>query len=330
MYELVTRPEDLIQTGYVLDGPDAPRPLSAAEAANVLRSDTLGWVHLRAEHPDAPGWIVENLSYLDPTIIDALVAEETRPRVTRVGNGLIVILRGINTIEGEDPEDMVSIRLWIDPCRIVSLSRRRVRAVEDLVHMLELGQGPQDSAEFLVRLIERLVQRIEGFWRTLEDEADDMEEEVLDGGGNELRGRLAELRRRSIILRRYLQPQRDALRNVQLDHPQWLESNDLRGLAEELDAIERVVEDADAMRERMALVRDELAGKLSERLNRNMYLISILSALFLPLGFLTGLLGINVGGLPGANAPDAFWIVCGGLAVAVLLQLAILRRMRWI
>ncbi|MBN9890315.1 zinc transporter ZntB [Salipiger abyssi] len=330
MQELAPRFDDAIETGFALNGAGRGTALSPAEAPALLRGDDLGWVHLRAHHPDTPAWIVENLSYLDPTIIDALVAEETRPRVTRLGEGLIVILRGINTVTGEDPEDMVSVRLWIDQRRIVSLSRRPVRAIEDIAAELAAGHGPEDCAGFLVSLVERLTYRIEFFWAGIDDEADELEEAVLDGAGGELRGRLVELRRRAIILRRYLQPQRDALRALQAAHPVWLEADDLRHLAEELDALERVVEDADAMRERMALVRDELAGQQSERLNRNMYMISILSALFLPLGFLTGLFGINVAGMPGAAYPGAFWIFVGGLAVVVTLQLAILRRLRWI
>ncbi|WP_237220202.1 zinc transporter ZntB [Salipiger sp. CCB-MM3] len=330
MQNLVPRPADLIETGFVLDGPTAGRRLTPAEAPEVLRSETLGWVHLKASHADAPGWIVDNLSYLDPTIIDALVAEETRPRITRIGDGLIVILRGINTIEGDDPEDMVSIRLWIDQQRIVSLSRRKVRAVDDIAQALELGGGPKDCAEFLSLLVERLTYRIESFWRGIEEEADQLEEDVLEETHDAMRQQLVELRRRAIILRRYLLPQRDALKVLQTSHPDWLEADDLRQMEEELDAIERVVEDADAMRERMALVRDELAGQLSDRLNRNMYMLSVLSALFLPLGFLTGLFGINVAGMPGAGEPMAFWMFCGGLAVVVGLQLLILRRLRWI
>ena len=88
--------------------------------------------------------------------------------------------------------------------------------------------------------------------------------------------------------------------------------------------------DMAAMRERMALVRDELNGQASERLNRNMYLLSILSAVFLPLGFLTGLFGINVAGLPGTGEPLAFWFFVGALVIVAALQLAVLRRMRWI
>ncbi|MAE91789.1 MAG: zinc transporter ZntB [Pelagibaca sp.] len=330
MNELVPRTDDVIQSAYVLAGNRHSLTLSAAEVSVVLRSDELGWVHLRAQHPDTPAWIVENLSYLDPTIIDALVAEETRPRVTRVGDGLIVILRGINTIEGQDPEDMVSVRLWIDPYRIVSLARRKVRAIEEIATELDHGRGPCDCAEFLVTLVERLTQRIERHWNGIDDLADDLEEAVLDEAGPEVRATLVDLRRQAIILRRYLQPQRDALRALQTGQPAWLESDDQRHLAEELDALERVVEDADAMRERMALVRDELNGQASERLNRNMYLLSILSAVFLPLGFLTGLFGINVAGLPGTGEPLAFWFFVGALVIVAALQLAVLRRMRWI
>ncbi|MDO6588012.1 zinc transporter ZntB [Salipiger sp. 1_MG-2023] len=330
MRALVPSPDDVIETGFILAGNRHGQSLAPSEACDILRSDTLGWVHLRAQHPDTPGWIIENLSYLDPTIIDALVAEETRPRVTRVGDGLIVILRGINTIDGEDPEDMVSVRLWIDPQRIISLSRRRVRAISDIADELRRGHGPDDCASFLVDLVERLTQRIENFWRGIDDEADDLEEAVLTEAAPEIRPRLADLRRRAIILRRYLQPQRDALRGLQPAHPFWLEADDLRHLAEEVDALERVVEDADAMRDRMALVRDEIASQLSDKLNRNMYLLSILSALFLPLGFLTGLFGINVAGMPGAQDGDAFWIFIGALVVVVAAQLAILRKLKWI
>ena len=324
-------PDSLVASAHVLNGPEAGRRLGSDEIPGYLEADTLAWVHLRAQNSDAPDWITTHLSYLDPSIVDALVAEETRPRVTRVGEGLIVILRGINMNEGADPEDMVSIRLWVDPHRIISLSRRRLRAVEDIAEELDQGEGPRDAAEFLVRLIVRLNFRIERFWQGLEEEADKVEEQVLGPSPpSGLRHQLVDLRRQAIILRRYLQPQRDAMRVFHNRPPVWLGPENLRALDEELDALERVVEDADAIRERLALVRDELAGQLSDRLNRNMYRLSILSALFLPLGFLTGLFGINVAGMPGAETGGAFWLFCGGLLAVFVGQLAILRKLRWI
>ena len=69
------------------------------------------------------------------------------------------------------------------------------------------------------------------------------------------------------------------------------------------------------MRERAAVIQEELAGRLAEQMNKRMYMLSMVAAVFLPLGFLTGLLGINFGGIPGAGNPLGFeWVI--GVLVA--------------
>ena len=86
----------------------------------------------------------------------------------------------------------------------------------------------------------------------------------------------------------------------------------------------------DAVRERAAVTQEELLSRLSEQLNQRMYVLSIVAAVFLPLGFLTGLLGINVGGIPGADNAQAFWIFSGLLLIAVVIQLLVFRWKKWL
>ena len=69
---------------------------------------------------------------------------------------------------------------------------------------------------------------------------------------------------------------------------------------------------------------------MAERMNRNMYVLTIVAAIFLPLGLLTGLLGINVGGIPGSDNPLAFLIVCALIVGVGVLEYALLRLLRWI
>ncbi|MGB2009788.1 MAG: CorA family divalent cation transporter, partial [Cycloclasticus pugetii] len=87
--------------------------------------------------------------------------------------------------------------------------------------------------------------------------------------------------------------------------------------------------DLDTIRERAQIVKDELVTGLSDRLNKNMYMLSVVAAIFLPLGFLTGLLGINVGGIPGANNEAAFWIFMGILALIILAQVWLFKKLKW-
>jgi zinc transporter len=77
-------------------------------------------------------------------------------------------------------------------------------------------------------------------------------------------------------------------------------------LREEADRVVRYVEDLDSARERAAVTQEELVNRVSEQINSRTYVLSVAAAIFLPLGFLTGLFGINVGGIALAENPSGF------------------------
>ncbi|OWU84336.1 magnesium transporter [Oceanicola sp. 22II-s10i] len=319
-----------LMLAHALDGDTPGARLDEARAVNVLRDDTLGWAHLSADHPDTPGWIAENLGYLDEAVIEALTASATRSRAMRIGNGILVILRGVNTNEGRDPEDMVSVRVWADANRIVTLSRQRVKALGDISDMLAAGDGPTTAGEFLSLLAARLNARLEPLVAQLDIETDALEPRVVGTPDHTLRQQIVAMRLQVIELRRHSAPQKGALEDMEQSDLPFFDEGDRLHIAETRQSLTRQLENLDEMRDSLAVLRDELSGQLSDRLNRHMYFLSIISAIFLPLGFLTGLLGINVGGVPGAGSPDAFWLFCAMLAVIIALQIAILRFMRWL
>ncbi len=110
----------------------------------------------------------------------------------------------------------------------------------------------------------------------------------------------------------------------------WLTEAHKMRLREIDDQLKRFVEDLDADREQASVMHDRIADRLSEQISRNMYLISVIAAIFLPLEFLTGLLGVNVAGVPGQDNPWSFVLVVIGLAGVAGLILLTFRRLRWL
>ena len=64
-------------------------------------------------------------------------------------------------------------------------------------------------------------------------------------------------------------------------------------------------------------------------MNTRMYVLSVVAAIFLPLGFLTGLLGINVGGIPGTENPWAFLIFSLLIVGILVVQMLWLKYKKW-
>ena len=95
------------------------------------------------------------------------------------------------------------------------------------------------------------------------------------------------------------------------------------------DRTTRYVEDLDAIRDRATVTQEELNSSLTEQMNKTMYVLSIVAGIFLPLGLLTGLLGINVGGIPGTENEWAFTVFCVLLLIIAGLQVWLFRHKKW-
>jgi zinc transporter len=110
----------------------------------------------------------------------------------------------------------------------------------------------------------------------------------------------------------------------------WLDESNRIRLREVYDMLIRHIEDLDEARDRAAVTQEQLVNSLSEQMNKKMYILSIVAAIFLPLGFLTGLLGINVGGIPGAESKLGFLVFVLLLSAVVVFQIWLFRKKKWL
>lgn len=287
------------------------------------------WIALNRHSPDTRSWL--NGSGLPKLAVSALLAEETRPRLLHVGGGMVINLRGVNLNPGAAPEDMVSVRLWLDRNRAISVQLRPLRAVLDTERQLEKGiLSPQSVGAFVASLVSSLIDRMEPVIREYAEKIDHLEEESIETAGAELRLRLGRIRRDAIILRRYIAPQRDLLLSLSADQNAPFDDRDRLDLRENADRVTRFVEELDAVRDRASVVNDQLVDKRAEEMNRNMLLLSVVAAIFLPLSFITGLLGVNVAGIPGASSPYAFATLVGLMLILALGLVTYFRRKKWL
>jgi zinc transporter len=297
--------------------------------SGVAAPGTILWAHLERDDPRAEEWLAER-SGVDAVVVEALLAEETRPRTTVHGDGVLINFRGVNLNPDSVPEDMVSIRIWADANQVISSRLRPLRAVTDVLNELDQGRGPSNTGEVIVAIAEGLIDRMAPVVHEFEEELDDIEDRI--GEAKDLSARLAfrDFRRKVVTLRRYIAPQRDALTRLASEPLAWIGERERRRLFEVANDISRLVEALAAIWERAAILQDELATRLADMANRRLYVLSVVAAVFLPLGFVTGLLGVNVGGIPGSESKLAFALLCGGLVVFGVAEIWLFRRLRWL
>lgn len=180
---------------FALDAKGGGRSLDWEGVKTWRREAGLLWIHLDYAGDDAKQWL-DHESGIDPVIAESLTTEETRPRSLVHKGGMLLILRGVNLNPGSDPEDMVSIRCWIEADRIVTMRHRRVMATEDIRQAVLSGNGPTDSGSFLEAFSDRLVIRMGNVISDTDDAVDALEDVILTEQSYELRQKIADIRGR--------------------------------------------------------------------------------------------------------------------------------------
>ncbi|MBN7827502.1 zinc transporter ZntB [Bowmanella dokdonensis] len=320
---------DALIHAMLLDGQGSGRDLDWAAVNRWQPEQGILWAHLDYSQSQAEKWLTEE-SGLDPIVYEALLSGETRPRATRYKNGLLLALRGVNLNPGAEPDDMVSLRLWVEPGRVISTRKRKLLSVTDVANELRAGEGPCAADGILLALLEKLILRMSDTVDNFEDCVADFEERALEVQDAQMRMDLAKVRRQIISLRRYLSPQREAISQLLTEKVDWFDPEFKLRMQETQDRLIRHIEDLDAVRERAAVTQEEIGNHLAEQMNKRMYVLSIVAAFFLPLGFLTGLLGINVGGIPGAESDLGFGVFIVLLILILTLQILWFRKKGWL
>ncbi|MBJ2064781.1 zinc transporter ZntB [Serratia odorifera] len=310
---------------FQLDGKGGVTPI---EPDDNITCTAPSWLHLDYAHPASAQWLATT-PLLPDSVREALSGDSTRPRVTRQGDGTMITLRGINFNANSRPDQLVTFRVYITDKMIISTRHRKVYSIDEVVNDLQSGVGPTNSGSWLVEISDGLTDHATEFIEDLHDKIIDLEDALLEQQIPE-RGQLALIRKQLIVLRRYMAPQRDVFSRLASERLPWMSDDDRRRMQDIADRLGRGLDDLDGSIARTAILSDEITTVMADAMNRRTYTMSLLAMVFLPTTFLTGLFGVNLGGIPGGSDPLGFAAFCLMLVALVLGVAWWLRRSRWL
>ncbi|MGB1261631.1 MAG: CorA family divalent cation transporter [Cognaticolwellia sp.] len=310
---------------FIIDAWQINGPLST----NLVNADELTesavWLHCDRTNQAFSQWLTANS--IDESIIESLLATDTRPRFQRFGSdSFLLILRGVNLNKGKAPDDMLTIRMLYTPDRLITCNAQHSKAIASVLQQLQKGQGPEDVAALIIEIFSQINAYIEDVLEPTEDFIDGQDSDQFD---KEQIADISAMHKKMLKLNRFLKPQIHALSAVSKANIANFSPYSV-ALANQVDVLSRIVESIDFYIAQIDVINARINQCNTELMNRNTYILSIIAGIFLPLGFLTGLFGINIGGMPGVDNSSAFYWFCGLLSVIGLLEFLLFRRLKFL
>jgi zinc transporter len=308
---------------------------------------------LAGQAPIHPHWLHFNLNdrrtrhYLESggqisgSALELFLDPQPRIRIHLLEGCLVAVLADLqHELEGIS-EEFGLLRIYIDRERAISARNQPLQSLDTLRREMRAGLQVEAPFQLFERLVHCLSETFTSVVADLTNRVDSAEDDILAGRVHDQATALGRLRRHLAHLRRQLHADRAALGALRGKIPHWTgasakrpRSNDASGVAageqgglhEAFEHLDVAVHDIELLQERTRLLGEEVTGRLNEATSRHLYVLSVVTTVLLPVTLITGVFGMNVGGLPFLENPRGFLWACAIMLAALSVTVMMLRR----
>jgi zinc transporter len=292
-----------------------------AEADVAAGNADFIWVHLDLRDAGAQAWLRGRP--WPPDVVETVAAPIQRGRLFIVPDLVYGHLRDFR-----DEPDAVTLQagsLCVVASRTLLVTGRRIPllSVTELRRRVE-GRTVLPASPFgvITEFFKALNDIGEGLLQEASERLIAVGSKVLKRNGTGHREDLVEMRRESILVARDMAYKRTAMLELTRERPALIPADEFDRFNRQIHRYAALVEDAQDYAEHCQFLLEELRAQVEEETNRNLYVLTMFSVIFLPATLVAGIWGMNVGGIPFSGSPNGFWVV-GGLIAAVFALVAI-------
>jgi zinc transporter len=298
-----------------------------SEAFNI--ADGTVWLHFNLVDTRARKWIT-NCDRIPEASKEMLLDMNPQNQLELVENSFILVLGDLQHEFDADPDRLGFLRIFVDQNCVITLRGRPLKAIDQLRLALINGEPIKTSLDLIVHFIQYANDMFGLVVVDRREVIDGMEDQILKGNFYEKRAELGVVRRSLARLRRHLNGNRHALSHHLLPClPSWCLDDDVAELRRNIERLDALAQDLELVQERARLLQEEMAARLQETLNRNLYVLSIVTTFFLPVTLITGIFGMNVGGIPWNQEPIGIWWVILMMCITVFITFWALQKQKF-
>lgn len=326
LVELPERRDGIVFAYHFIDG-RGQRLQGWPAVESAMRGEAgFVWVHLDLSVRRARDWLA-HAEMIPEDLRPEMGASDVRTRLEQYRGTLFGVFTDMQYDIDPDLTEISSVRLFGSDRVVISARRHPSRSMDRLRRNVQGGMTLRGTADLIATMLAYLAETVEMAVVELIVSLDEIEDRLLEGRSSSAREDLGAIRRFAVRLHRHLALKRRAAFQVCTRPPAFFAEDDAIELREAVEQLGAVVDDLVSAQERAKLLYEEMAAQQAEQANRNLLILSVLTAVFMPMTLVTGIFGMNVAGLPGLVDVHAFWWTMLGMGVVGLLAFLGLRRL---
>lgn len=258
--------------------------------------------------------------------VEDIVNVHQRPKVERYDNQLFIVTRDLH----QEPSLWTEqISMVLGTGALVTFQEEAGDCFEAVRHRLRSGHGRirGGGAGYLTyALLDAIIDTYFPLIEQYGDRLDELEARILKGADQATLSEIHALKKDLLRLRRTIWPQREAINSLMRDEGPFFDAESKLHLRDGYDHCVQIIDMLENLREFSASLVDLHMSSISNRLNEVMKVLTIISTLFIPLSFITGIFGMNFHSEASPlNMPELSWYYGYPAALALMFVVALIQ-----
>lgn len=305
---------------------------SVGEIRRLLAEYDVTWVNVQGLGDGETLREVADLFSLHPLALADVVNVPQRPK-TESYEGQQLLICGMLHFDDEGKLTNEQVSIFIGKKYVLTFQEREGDLFSPVRKRLREGLGilRSSGADYLAYAIVDVI--VDGYYPVLEafaDELEEIEEQVLREPRPDVLERVHVVKRTLLLVRRAVWPLRDALGTLIRDPIPLLTDSARVYLRDTYDHCIQVAEMAETYRELVSELTNTYMSVMGQRTNEVMRLLTVVTAVFIPLTFIVGVYGMNFDYIPELHAHYGYPITMGAMMLLAIAMLAFFRWRGWL
>jgi zinc transporter len=290
------------QTGKLLE-------IELSEVDSALSQKTsVVWLHFNLSNARARA-LLTRAHFVPPDLQQVFRDDDARRRVVSMDEGVLAIISDLIFEHDADPADVAPLWCFVGEKLFITARTHPLKTTDQLRSAIRSGLRVTHPIELLAWILGQRTDFLAHIAQEMSEQVSEIEDEILGGSIKEQRVQLGRVRRFCARMRRHFSPERSAFLKLLQRRNALLDETHAELIRSEIESLSFLIDETNELYERAKLLQEELASRVAEDTGRNLYVLAILSAVFLPMTLITGIFGMNVAGLPWLHSSSGFWWV---------------------
>ncbi|HMM55326.1 MAG TPA: magnesium/cobalt transporter CorA [Candidatus Desulfobacillus sp.] len=307
--------------------------LAAATASGLARGAGTLWLNVHGLHETAVMADIGRRFGLHPLVLEDILNTDQRPKVDDYGDYLFIVVRffALDAAAGSIGSDQVSMVLGAD--FVLTFQERPTGTLEPLRERLrgDKGQIRKLGADYLAyAILDLLVDSYFSVLEQLTERTEALEDSLLQQATPALLREIHEIKREATAMRRAVWPLREVINSLTRTEQRFFRQETQPYLRDIYDHAVHVIESLDSIRDLIAGMLDIYLSSVSNRVNLEVRILTVIATLFMPAALIAGIFGMNFHNMPLIGDNEGFLVALGMMGAIALVMVTIFWRRRWL